>query len=277
MTNDLQNRAAIDVQWLLSATRTMLCTDGIERRVIKVGAGPLLVCVPVLGSLNFLYAPQIRRLQEQRSVLAYEPVVSRSAPVSMAARVAELDAVIRTVGTTPVDILGWSDGGAVACSFAARFPSATRSLALVAVPRRFRPSLRATARLLSLLPIEKLATFDPVLRWSLAILARGPVLSSRAIVTHLRAIEAFVPLFKHSLLPLLGAHLVTPGSITAPALVVVGAHDRFVSTREARELVTALPDARDLVVIPDGEHFLTYASPDTLSAHLQQFLGSVQQ
>jgi pimeloyl-ACP methyl ester carboxylesterase len=125
---------------------------------------------------------------------------------------------------------------------------------------------------MSQVPGERMPFCDPLVQWSLALLAGGPVVTPRMVKQHLREIPDFVRLFKYSILPLLPTHHVAAGTITAAALVIVGARDRFVSVREAEALVAALPAARELVVIPGGEHFLTYASADVVATHLHHFL-----
>jgi pimeloyl-ACP methyl ester carboxylesterase len=263
--------ATTDQSWLSSEMKACRCTDGFERRVFSTGSGPVLVCVPVLDRFNFLYAPQIRLLQDRRRVVTYAPILSTSAAVSLDNRVTELCAVLDTIQADSVDVLGWSDGGAIACNFAARYPSRTRSLTVLSLPRRFNSVLRAGARLVPFLPLQ--TRFSAVfIRWMLAMLSRGPAIKFDSIIAQLREIPDLVQLLRYSLLPLLQAHVVDPHTISCPSLVLVGDRDRFVSVKAAGKLAQVLPNAQELIVIEKGEHFLTYANAVAVNRYIDLFL-----
>jgi pimeloyl-ACP methyl ester carboxylesterase len=181
--------------------------------------------------------------------------------------------VIRTLGLNRADLLGWSDGAIVASSFAARFPSMTSAVALLSLPGRFRGSLRAGARLVASLPLERLPMGGGIVSAALAGLCRGPMIRAHQLRSQMRAIPDFIHVFKYSLIPLLLDHAVAPNTISAATLVVVGDRDRLVSVKEARELAARLPRACGPVVIPSGEHFLTYANAAAVNGHLRSFFA----
>lgn len=76
----------------------------------RFGSGTPIVCVPLLRELNFVYAPHIDALSPDHEVVLYEPVVSRSRHISVAARVDELHSVLDTLGLPAAHLLAWSDG-----------------------------------------------------------------------------------------------------------------------------------------------------------------------
>jgi pimeloyl-ACP methyl ester carboxylesterase len=273
VTEDTLLRAAAEDARRLSGGMTrMHCIDGYDRRVFSSGSGPAVVCVPVLSSLNFLYAPQIAALSPFRRVVTYEPNVSLSRRLPLQGRVAELRSVLATLGIGSADILGWSDAGAVACAFARAHPEMTRSLTLLSLPRAFPTPLRLLARVSRAFPLEKLLP-AAALAWPLGLLARGRRVSAGLIAQVAREIPEIVRVLKYSLLPILEDHRVEPGTINARAVVLNGSQDRIVSAREARALVAALPNAEPLVVVPDGEHFLTYANAAAVNATVARFLA----
>jgi 3-oxoadipate enol-lactonase len=66
----------------------------------------------------------------------------------------------------------------------------------------------------------------------------------------------------------------TVGSISAPALVVVGEEDRFLPVADAAALATALPEGR-LRVVPAAGHVPPLERPEAFTAILSAFLEEV--
>ena len=274
MTVGLLSRAAADMQWMSEETVSLRCVDGVTREVAAFGTGAPIVCVPVARGLNFLYAPQVRALRQEGRVVVYEPArnLGRGRLASVAsARVAELGAVLGTIASGPVDLVGWSDGAIVAWRFATMFPGRVRSLSLLSLPRRYPAWLRLSGALLRCVPLGQSA-LKALAGRVLAHLSSGPVLTSEAVRLHVTTIPDFTNLLRYDLIPLMTDHDASRGTIAAPALVIVGDRDRFVSMRRAQQLVDSLPNARRLVVVPNGEHFLTYANAAAVNGALTAFM-----
>lgn len=113
--------------------------NGYEMAWLARGSGtPVVVLVHGTTTDYRWWAPQMDALAQR-----YRPVAvslrhyyperwdGKGETLSMSQHVADLEAFIRALGTTPVHLVGWSRGGQVALQVAERQPSLLRSLVLV--------------------------------------------------------------------------------------------------------------------------------------------------
>uniref|UniRef100_A0A1I8F166 AB hydrolase-1 domain-containing protein n=1 Tax=Macrostomum lignano TaxID=282301 RepID=A0A1I8F166_9PLAT len=64
-------------------------------------------------------------------------------------------------------------------------------------------------------------------------------------------------------------------TVAAPVMLMHGCEDRLVSAEDEEWMLETLPLAR-LVRVPNAGHLVTLEAPETVNAHLDQFLGSVR-
>ncbi|MGZ6562781.1 MAG: alpha/beta fold hydrolase [Solirubrobacteraceae bacterium] len=278
------------------AQEVRFCTarDGARIAYAIHGSGPPLVRTATwLTHLEFdwespVWRHWLARLGERRTVLRYDErgcgLSDRDVEdVSLDARVADLEAVIEAVGFERFALLGMSQGGTVAVTYAAREPERVTHLVLYAAYARGRlmrhPSpadeehaklmislirmgwgrnLPAFRRLYTTLFIpdgtrEQMEWFDELQR----------VTTDAETAVRLRHARNHDEVTREAT------------SVRSPALVVHSRDDALVPFAEGRRLATLIPRAR-LVPLESRNHILLSDEPawNQLLDELWSFLGS---
>ena len=187
--------------------------------------------------------------------------------------------LLDTLGMGQADVLGYSQGGAVAQQFARAHPGRVRRLVLActyahnALSPRERLEGWLTPWLLRALGPGRLAALvgragggAPLSPEQIAVLRRLLAANDRR-----RAVAAYRALLAFDSRGWLG-------EIAAPTLVVCGAADTAVPRWHAELLARGIRGA-ELRVVPGAGHFLIWTHPDRLVEHVEEWLarGAAQQ
>lgn len=189
--------------------------------------------------------------------------------------------VVRTLGYSTIDVVGFSLGGMVAQDLTRRHPDLVRKLMLLGTqprggnpdpnPRIFEVAPRPVPTVDDFLflffgPSEAAKTAGREF-WQRRHTreAQDPPSSPALMQAQIAANTAFVtPLDKES--PF--AHL---GAITQPTLIVNGVNDVMIATVNSWHMVQNIPDAQ-LIVYPDAGHGAQFQYPVRFLKHATQFL-----
>lgn len=260
----------------MSAARDLGVSDLL---VVRMGAGPPLVLLHCLGVDHRVWGPALSDLTDRLELIAYDlpghggsPVPDRAYTVEdLADQLAEL---AEHAGLGRFHLAGISLGGLIGQAFAARYPERVERLILVDTTPRYTDELRAmwaerahTARTAgvaamtdALLRIwftpELLATDPPAVAYVRDCFARA---SGAGYALACEALAAA------DLSPLLGA-------IRAPTLVVCGDRDIPSFRDAARQMATAIPDAR-LAWLGPAAHASILEQPAAFNGLVREFLG----
>lgn len=228
----------------------LLSLNGLKVAMRVQGEGdPLLLINGMTRSLES-WVPFTEALAGRTVVSFDAPGVGGSPtpllPVSIPGLAALALAVLDAAGIDDADVLGFSHGGAVAQQLAADAPGRVRRLILVATSC----GVGATPGRGSAV-VRDLATPRDVDPWS-ASGAWGVMWQSVAFSSW-------------SSIPFLGA-------ITAPTLVLCGAHDRIVPPENGRVLAGRIPGAV-FVTLPGGHDLQRRERATELARIVEDFLG----
>ncbi len=253
--------------------------------VESVGAGAPLVLLHGWGMHGGLFAPVLPALAQRRRVHVVDlPGHGYSvplAPLTLEGIAGELDAAFAHEAE-PLDVLGWSLGGAVALHFAATRRRRVARLVLVATtpsfvvrddwPHAMEP------RTLAMFGDELRVAHRLTLQRFLTLQVQGSD-SGRAALAALRQ-ELFArgepsrDVLDAALALLLSVDLrAAVASIDAPALVVTGDRDTLAPAAAGRWLAAALPHA-ELVEIPGAAHVPFLSHRDAFVAAVGAFLDA---
>jgi proline iminopeptidase len=244
-------------------------------------------------------------LEKRRTVVYYDQrgggrsaAPSNPADYGMPALVADLDALIRHLGQTRVDLLGFSFGAELALEYALAHPERLAHLVLQSPNGGDYVRMAATETY----GFASLARGED--RARLERLAREPIASPAARLAELwkGATDADVDSYHYHRLEIAararqldaasgfqnsglmnavmfsdqrarGAPLMArAAAISTPALVMVGAYDRTTGVDVARDLALVLGGAR-LAVFSDSAHFPCYEEADLYSRIVGAFVG----
>lgn len=231
---------------------------------LRVGSGPVLVFLPGITSHHRLpvgmdrrfQLAQLRPLARRREVWWLNRRPGLAPGTSMADIAADHAAALRELFGRPVDVLGVSTGGSVALQLAADSPGAVRKLVLVsaayALGERGRRAQRDTAMWLRAGKARRAAMS------MMDIVGAGPVSRGAAKAAGWLLGGAFVGRGDPDLLALIEAEDAFDlydrlPAITAPILVVGGAHDGCYGRAPLEDTAGAVPGAR-LVLLPRKGH-----------------------
>jgi len=185
--------------------------------------------------------------------------------------------LLDAAGVADADVIGHSMGGLVAIEMAKRFPERVGSLSLIASALK----MPVNDFLLDNADSTQDVAIDAMTEWSFAGAGRMhlntmPGLSHfnygarhmasnavKALYTDLKACNGY------------GDGAASAAQVVCPCLCILGENDRMMPLKVSRQMVTALPNARE-VVVPKAGHMLTTENPDDVTAALRDFLAARQ-
>lgn len=261
--DDLEMEIPVDVDNLPTAWR-------------EAGSGPVAVFLHGLGSGRTGWRPQLAELADLRRCVAWDaPGYGASAPVdeptfsAYAKRAAELVAEVSP--GAPVDLVGMSFGGMIAQYVAATYPQLVRTLTLLCTSPKFGldgtdPVQWRAARLAGLDTAGSPGAAAPFILPSLA----GPggshvvpeAIESMARIPMAGLLTALETIVAHDSRAILSG-------ITAPTVVLVGAHDTETPPAYGQAIVDGIPGAR-LAIIDGAGHLLNLEAPTEVNAVIAQ-------
>ena len=220
----------------------------IELFYTKAGSGPPLLLLHGNGEDGTYFVHQIEEFSRDFTVYAIDTrghgkSPRGTAPFTISQFADDLLAFMDQQGLNQADILGFSDGGNIALTFAMRYPDRVRRLILTGA--NLDPK---GVKLLVQLPI--------VLGYHFASLLKSPKARAHAELLGLMVGE-----------PHIGPAELK--KLTMPVLVIAGTKD-MIRERHTRLIANRIPNAR-LVLIP-GDHFIANKAPAAFDRAVRQFL-----
>ena len=220
----------------------------IELFYTKTGNGPPLLLLHGNGEDGTYFVHQIEEFSRDFTVYAIDTrghgkSPRGTAPFTISQFADDLLAFMDQQGLPQADILGFSDGGNIALTFALRHPERVNRLILNGAnldPKGVKPLVQ--------LPI--------VLGYHFASLSKNPKAKARAELLGLMVNEPHID----------PAEL---KKLTMPVLVIAGTKD-MIEERHTRLIAASLPNAR-LALIP-GDHFIASKAPAAFNRAVRQFL-----
>ena len=214
----------------------------------KTGSGPPLLLLHGNGEDGTYFVHQVEEFSRDFTVYAIDTrghgqSPRGGAPFTISQFADDLLAFMDQQGLPQADILGFSDGGNIALTFALRHPDRVRRLILNGAnldPKGVKPLVQ--------LPI--------VLGYHFASLSKSPKAKARAELLGLMVNEPHID----------PAEL---GKLSMPVLVIAGTRD-MIRENHTRLIANRIPNAR-LVLIP-GDHFIANKAPAAFDRAVRQFL-----
>ena len=271
------------------SARTLLLVN-VDLYCTEEGEGPpLIVHHGGPGLDQTVIAPHLRPLAEHLHLVCYDHRGSgRSAspqgsdPYHIDQFVRDVESLARTLSLNPFALLGHSFGGIVALHFALAHPELLSHLILVCAPTSHHfvqdveaalPNHLGPEALSELSALQESEPSAHVMRRSLELLApiyfRDPARVSDLGLDSVRfgpeAQAVWESLEGFDLRPRLA-------EIQVPTLVVVGAHDKSVTTEQARETADALPQG-SLLVMENSGRYPFIEEPEGFLAGVLDFLA----
>ena len=220
----------------------------IELFYTKTGNGPPLLLLHGNGEDGTYFVHQIEEFSRDFTVYAIDTrghgkSPRGTAPFTISQFADDLLAFMDQQGLPQADILGFSDGGNIALTFALRHPERVNRLILNGAnldPKGVKPLVQ--------LPI--------VLGYHFASLSKKPKAKARAELLGLMVNEPHID----------PAEL---KKLTMPVLVIAGTKD-MIEERHTRLIAASLPNARLALIL--GDHFIASKAPAAFNRAVRQFL-----
>lgn len=250
-------------------------------RLVRRGTGAPVVLVHGVGLDLGMWDELVRALDGEFELIRYDMLGHGGTPlpageVGLDRFVEQLGEVLRGEGLNQACVLGYSMGGLVAGSFAARHPDALGRLVLMStVFRRTEAERRAVQARLGKAESEdgQASAQASIERWfspAFADAEAGRVAAIRQRLLSNRR-EDFLAAYRI----FASADDVLPEAaprIRCPTLVLTGEQDSGSTPRMAEELARAIPQAA-LRVVPGQKHMLPVEGVEAVAAALREFLG----
>jgi pimeloyl-ACP methyl ester carboxylesterase len=181
--------------------------------------------------------------------------------------------VLDAAGVDRVDVIGHSMGGLVGIELANRFPDRVRSLTLIASALK----MPVNDFLLDNARNSQEVAIDAMTEWSYGEDGRLHLNTMPGLSHFNYGVQHMASNATRALYADLNACNVyddgaaSASQVACPCLCILGEKDRMMPVRVSRQMVAALPDARE-VVVPKAGHMLTTENPDEVTAALREFL-----
>ena len=219
----------------------------IELFYTKTGSGPTLLLLHGNGEDGTYFVHQVEEFSRDFTVYAIDTrghgkSPRGTAPFTISQFADDLLAFMDRQGLKQADILGFSDGGNIALTFALRHPDRVRRLILNGAnldPKGVKP----------------LVQLSIVVGYHLASLFKSPKARAKAELLGLMVGEPHID----------PAEL---KKLTMPVLVIAGTND-MIRERHTRLIAASIPHAR-LVLVP-GDHFIASKAPAAFNRAVRTF------
>jgi pimeloyl-ACP methyl ester carboxylesterase len=285
------------VQWILSGPldsnveENWVKVDGHSVHYLKTGSGPDLILIHGLLGTASAWSHSLPALGHESTVYAVDSLgVGRSERVrgldaSLSASADRLASFMDTLQIQSADLVGTSHGGAVALTFAARYPHRVRSLVLHAPANPFSNIADPLIRFYRTRLGRWFAHQLPTLPRTMQSLALGRMYGDPAQVRE-GALENYVSSLtvpgtvEHVLRILRGwsadmnqlAHTLKTTPLSQPVLLLWGTRDRAVSLESGYALAKILGDA-EMVILPGAGHLPFEEDPPMFTKPVNRFLS----
>ena len=264
------------------AAEHVLERAGCRRRYWLAGPEdrPLVVLSHGMALDHRMFDAQARALAGDYRVLAWDlrghgRSQPAGAPLTVAALVDDLLAILYQVGRQRAAIVGHSLGGIVAQELAFRFPARVSALATfgcscITLPA---PAPQALANRYASIPLRVLRHVPhwPLLRLSVALMAERPETRAQAAEMASRITPA---VFLQTLAALATSMHPEPNyRFEQPLLIAYGARDRYGRPQRAARAWAARDTQAQVVAIPGAGHNANQDNPAAFNDALLDFLG----
>ncbi|NOX60518.1 MAG: alpha/beta hydrolase [Chloroflexi bacterium] len=231
------------------------------------GRWPALVLVHGAGGNLYHWPPGLRRLPNHTVYAVDLPGHGRSEG-SGCDQVEDYVEFLRdwadALNLSPFVLAGHSMGGAIAQTFALRYPKRLAGLALVATGAR----LRVHPRILEGIRADKTKVAELLAEWVHG--RRATPAQRRQFVRYAMSVDTEVMYGDWTAcnrFDIMGRL----EDVHTPTLVIVGDQDRMTPVKYARYLADHIPDS-DLVIIPDAGHMVMSEQPELTISAIAGFL-----
>ena len=231
------------------------------------GRWPALVLVHGAGGNLYHWPPGLRRLPDHNVYAIDLPGHGRSEGPGCD-QIGDYVEFIRdwaeALGAPPFVLAGHSMGGAIAQTFALRYPNRLKGLVLVATGAR----LRVHPRILEGIRSDKAGVAELLAEWAHG--RRATPAQRRQFIRYVMAVDTDV---------MYGDWLACDRfdimgrleDIQTPTLIIAGEQDVMTPVKYARYLADHIPDS-DLVIIPDAGHMVMSEQPELTISAIAGFL-----
>ena len=282
-------RRQLEARWLASP-EDMVTVAGERLHLRDSGRDgpgrdrPAIIMLHGFGASLHTWEPWAAALADRYRVIRYDlsgfglSPPRASGDYSLAADVAQLAALMDTLGVARATLVGSSMGGKVAWHFAARFPHRVEKLVLIAPDGFARAGQRygEAPRVGPALALMTVFLPKPLLRANLASAYADPARLTDLVVTRYHDLM-LAPGARAAMIDRLRqAVLEDPATLlprlTMPVLLIWGDRDRLIPASHAEDYLRLLPDAR-LVRFPALGHLPHEEAPEQSLPALESFLG----
>lgn len=258
-------------------TRVAMLRDGFGLPYVTQGDGVPVLLIHAWVDSRRCFDPLLAALPEHVHAFAFDQRGHGDAPKPAAGYglqdfADDIGAFMDAVGLEAAVLAGASSGGYVAQRFAVDEPGRTLGLALLGSPRSLRGPRPAFADVLATLedPIEPALARE----MSEGMTARE---LPEAVWATLAAESAKAParVWRDAFEGLIAAEPpLDTGVISAPTLIVWGAHDRLLPREDQEAMAAEIPNAR-LEIYPDVGHLPVVEAPERVAAHITALCETV--
>ncbi|MCO5734459.1 alpha/beta hydrolase [Rhizobium sp. SSA_523] len=242
---------------------------------------PLILFQRFRGTMDDWDPAFIAAISRNRRVIRFDSAgIGRSegsVPETIPAMAAVAADVIRLLGLSPVDVLGWSLGGVVAQQFALDFPDLVRRLIIAGsspgpvadgpqqhprVPQIMTKGQNDDEDFLFLFYPETttaIAAGRASLARIMSLPDRGPQVNAAGMMGQVKAVSGWTGIFDRA------------DELKLPVLVANGAHDVMLPAYRSYLLSQRAPNAK-LVLYPDAGHAFLFQFIEDFAAEIDRFL-----
>jgi len=265
--------------------------NGLELNVIDVGSGSPIVLVHGLPSCANDWAAVPQKLAALgHRVVAYDRVgygySSRPAPsadrYTYDSNARDLTALLDALGIQRAALVGWSYGGAVVQTFAARAPDRVSHLILLAAVGPAQPRDDSVLGVILGSPVG-----PAILQWVSAVPPLSRAMTRDSLVQAFARADAIPQGWTEYTMAMLALpdtlhsfvleaqrgdeRTLRPEGLGMAALVLQGTDDYLVPPAVGEDLHRRLPHSR-LVMIPHGSHMMPITHPDLVADEIHAFV-----
>ena len=273
------DQALNDTLFLESNLGEVTLKNGTSIKVFDNGnfEKPVILFVPMIKEVNFLYVPLIKYFKNNYRPIIYEPNLSTTKHFRVADRVAEINNLLETLNIPQCNIIAWSDTCSTAYYLGKKYPNLCASISFLGIADRYilPQPYQFLVKALSDYQLEKIIP-SIISAYFMCKCLGGNHIRFKWLFAKAKRIPDFTKILKFSIVPNLTDHIPIKSEMKVACKIICGERDFLANPERSAKMFQLLPNCYGIDTIYHAEHFFVYINHKDVALSIDNFFNQIK-